>query len=581
MAQYIFVKTRKAEDDIIDALSKVCNHLTPNEIKEQSQNFVDICNDSSGTYYAIQNSDGVALEKNGALIIGWVDEIQNVYDENSDIKVNGSYAIIKHQKSEISFFCDQFGSRTLWYYLDEDKLIVSTSQRAIIALKKSYNLNEECIAWYLSSGSQGPFISWDQDIVHVDPKLKYIFNVHNWSMGIKEKNLELTKSGVVSTSEFNKYFVERIQTNITKNLKNNSKNKTLLPISGGFDSRLLLGIIKFLKLDESVDLVNWGVDQNLYDDKKAAVEISKSYKKRLLSFFLPKKIVDFNKVLDSFVERSEGRIDHFNAFADDFDLWREIKEKNYTTVIRGDIPYPTGLHLNTIQARQKIGLERLEDYSNFDSADFDQYKILQRQCNISRHSRESYIRWRDRLYISWRVPLVLSSFTQLICPYTENIVPMMDWEVFNKYMGISDKNKGNKLHVYKAWKEYDCTGVPCKALPSLQHMDMYFYEESGKTYLIEQLELISQSNNFLNIFSSKVVQEIKSMSLPVKTRRTLLMKIKRILSKSLPAYLKFYLKAKQPMRISHITVAYRLILINKILKMYEKDARFLNNTMGA
>nr|WP_252726060.1 hypothetical protein [Acinetobacter indicus] len=102
---------------MLEKLECVCELLTPDEIKKTSDNFVGKWGGKFNSYYAIQNSKGVELENNGALLIGWVDEINSIYKDTTDI--NGSYAVIKDFKNKLSFFCDQFGSRTLWYYLDK------------------------------------------------------------------------------------------------------------------------------------------------------------------------------------------------------------------------------------------------------------------------------------------------------------------------------------------------------------------------------------------------------------------------------------------------------------------------------
>lgn len=570
MAQYVFVKTRN-NSDMLEKLEYVCKLLTPNEIERTSDNFIGKWCGISNSYYAIQNSKGVDLKNNGTLLIGWVDNINNIYKDTSN--VNGSYAVIKNVKNKLTFFCDQFGSRTLWYYIDNENFIISTSQRAIVALKNSFHLNKECIAWYLSSGCQGPFISWDKDIVQVLPNLQYYFDDETWSISsVKKDDFLLPNSNTTKKKEFISFFEEKLEKSIFNIIGKNNGEKKILPISGGLDSRLLLGVCSNLKLIDNLDIINWGVENNLFDDKSAAIAISKFYNKKLLNVYLPQKIQNFDFVINNFVAQSEGRIDHFNAFTDGFNLWSNLNKCGYRDIIRGDIPYPTGLHLNDKRARQKIGLERLSDYTNFNHSELSIYKNLQTECNLSRHSDESLIRWRDRLYATWRVPIILSGFTQLISAYVENRTPMMDWELFKKYMGLPDKYKGNKLHIRELWEKYDNSIVSDSAVPSLIHMTNYFDTKEGRKYLIQELENLTNTELLGKNFIREVCNKLTTHKTTEKAKVSLITKFKLLLAKKLPPYIKYYLKSKQPMSLSYITVAYRLILVDKIINLYISDS---------
>lgn len=66
---------------------------------------------------------------------------QSYKNELKAYSADGSYAVIKNNKEQVLFFCDQFDWRTLWYYYNENRLIISTSQRAVVAMKGCFNLN--------------------------------------------------------------------------------------------------------------------------------------------------------------------------------------------------------------------------------------------------------------------------------------------------------------------------------------------------------------------------------------------------------------------------------------------------------
>ncbi|WP_168382152.1 hypothetical protein [Acinetobacter indicus] len=409
------------------------------------------------------------------------------------------------------------------------------------------------------------------------PDFQYYFDDENWSISsIKKKDLLLPKPNTTKKAEFINFFEKKLKKSLLDIIRKNNEEKKLLPISGGLDSRLLLGLSDDLKIINNLDLINWGVKSNLFDDKKAATEISKFYDKELIDIYLPEKIEVFDPMLNNFVAQSEGRIDHFNAFTDCFNLWKSLNQSNYKIIIRGDIPYPTGLHLNDKQARQKIGLEKLSDFMNFNHPELDIYKNLQTHCDLSRYTDESLIRWRDRLYASWRVPIILAGFTQLMSAYSENRTPMMDWELFKEYMGLPDKNKGNKLHIRELWGKYDKTNISDSAVPSLKHMTDYFNTKEGKEYLLQGLENLTNAELLGKNFIKEVSGKLAANKITKKTKVSYISKFKIFLSKKLPPYLKYYLKSKQPMYLSYVAVAYRLILVDKIINLYVSDSNSMN-----
>src|SRR5690606_38234841 len=72
-------------------------------------------------------------------------------------------------ENTISLTSDLVASRTVWYYLDEDTFIASSSQRMIIAALQRFDINTQAIVWMLSTGSLGPGHSWDRHIRQLAP----------------------------------------------------------------------------------------------------------------------------------------------------------------------------------------------------------------------------------------------------------------------------------------------------------------------------------------------------------------------------------------------------------------------------
>lgn len=591
MANYIFIKTRQVVEStkILQDLEQVCCLLTPISIRGISQNTVEVWPDDSSSFYGIQNSEGVAKPEKDRLVIGWIHHSES---DNADVfnsEADGSYAIIKNTEDKISFFSDQFSSRTLWYYFDDNKLVISTSQRAVIALKGSFNLNEETLAWYLSSGTQGPFISWDQDINQVLPNIEYKLNLNDWHLDLEQKpGMDLPSSGSTKMDDYLDIYKDKVTQSLDQIINEYPKGQVLMPLSGGLDSRLLLSLSRNADIDDKLTLVNWGIPkyEDALNDKVAAQRLAKFYNKDLLDMSLPIKIDDYDQILNLFVEASEGRIDHFNAFTDGFKMWNDFFQRGYQAIVRGDIPFVTEIYLNRLQIKSKMGLSSFINYSNINNFNVKKYSKLQNEDLTKRLKGESLIRWRDRTYSSIRVPLLLAAYSHQTSGFVENRTPMMSWSLFKLYMGLPDKEKGDKLHIKKLWQKYDHSGVSSHVIDSLLPMESYFNNREGKKYLFDKLTLLIEgkyvSSNLVKsvyeVFSKQELLSLEEQPTVVSKKALVSQKIQRLLTNHLPALPKAYLKSKRVKKLSVTTIAYRIILADKIIAMYELDAK--HNKVG-
>lgn len=578
MAQYVFVKLREPtlSDDVLSRLESICERLTPQVIRGCCNSIVSEWPGSPGAYYAIQNSDNVSEPAAGMLTIGWV--ASNEGDEEPmlhGVESDGSYAIIKATSKKVSFFSDQFGSRTLWYYLDDQMLIVSTSQRAIVQFKGAFFPNQAATAWFLSSGCQGPFISWDEQIVQVQPSFEYVLDVAGWQVESSSKSGSgMSMPGSGSSDKYLKQFESQVIDTIRKAVFAHGPDEVLLPLSGGLDSRLLLALSQEAGAVSRVELVNWGIVQpdNVFDDKSAAKRIAVTYGKPLLDRFLPTQSDDYNRVLDRFVEASEGRIDHFNAYTDGFSMWDDFYQSGFRCVLRGDIPFPTAVYAGEQSARQQLGLSMFEDYTNTQHF-LPFYGLTQGTPDISLKPDETLIQWRDRLYVNYRIPMVVSAFTDLVSGHVENYSPMMSWSLFKSYAALPDHAKGDKKHIRTLWQKHDHSGVPAHAQGSLSSPEAFFQNDYGRRFLADYLSELRQHQRFPDPILAMASTGLEGGTSKTATRLTKRLRAGRgWISRHLPQRLKAYLKSKRALNLSPQTLAYRLILVDKILKMYTDDA---------
>lgn len=155
---------------------------------------------------------------------------------------------------------------------------------------------------------------------------------------------------------------------------------------------------------------------------------------------------------------------------------------------------------------------------------------------------------------------------------------MFNWSLYELYMGLPGKEKGNKRHIQKLWKKYDRSGVSFKAVGSLNSMNSYFDSLYEHEYLLDKLLKIKKTGHLhpdlidsvQQVLSKRTINDV-SKSKAALARQT----VKRLLSNHLPALLKVYLKSKSSQKLSATTLAYRIIMIDKIIFMYESDAKYI------
>lgn len=579
MAQYIFALTRSPADSsrLRQRMQVICAELTPDLIRDQCKTVVADWPGVPAACYAIQNSDGVAIPDAGQMVIGWVVDVPEAATSHVGVESDGSYAVVKAAQDVVSFFTDQFGSRSLWYYADERLLVVSTSQRAVVGLKGRYCCNDEALAWFLSSGSQGPFISWDREVHQVRPGQEYVFDVASWKLARRAKpGMELPESGTMRMGDYLQAFERQVSGTLSSMVSKSGPGGTLLPLSGGLDSRLLLGLCRNVGIEDKVTLVNWGVPagEGVFDDKAAARRVARAYGKPLMDMALPAKPESHEEVLERFARESEGRIDHFNAFTDGFVMWAGFFHGGFWNVVRGDLPYTEGLDLDEAQSRAHIGVEPFTDYVNQDGFPLEAYVRLQQPYDVSRQQGESYLRWRDRLYVEWRMPLVISAFSDLMSGYAESRTPMVNWSLFRQYMALPDSAKGSKTHIKALWKRHDGTGVPSHATGSLRSLSDFFKGEAGTRYLDDGLDRCRETGRFSSELVSAVKQGLgqEAAATGGPAASGLLSQARSWVADHLPDKVKAHLKARRVKRLSATTLAYRMVLADKVIGTYEAAA---------
>ncbi|WP_026452209.1 hypothetical protein [Aequorivita capsosiphonis] len=569
MSKVLVIAYKKPPSNLKENIRKSFSFIAPPNIKNELE--IIQPDASINTFIGVLNPEFEINSKTTEIVSGYTRDVEN---KSGPLK-DGSYFKIKWEEQSISFNVDRFESKSLWFYQDEEKFIVSNSQLLITSLKKSFKIDPKTISWFLSSGATGFQNAWDSEVKKVIHSNLYAFSLKDWQLSKTNRAYAIEDISFSKEKEFLQKHVDFTKQVFEKLSANNLVQDMVLPLSGGNDSRLLFYISNKLKEYKDLALANWGVkkDPTVFDDKKVANEIAQAYNKPLKDYYLPSKIENLDSFFETYIRNGDCRIDHFNAYTDHFKIFEQLFTEKYKFIIRGDIPFTEGLDLNEKMSRAHIGIPKFTDYGNYTSFVLDDFVEIQEKDLplISKIETETLIEWRDRLYIDFRIPIVISSFDDLINPYIVTIAPMISYSHFLLYAQQKPSKRGDKAHIVKLSEKMDESKVGFNASPSIMGMEELLRTEDTIKYLKEYLRSMNNT-----LFSKEMIESICSqltfnahynpnIKKPFKTQ------IINFAKENVPTKLKSLLKANYTKNINSLSLAYRIVMIDKVSKIFNQS----------
>ena len=182
---YVCSRNQDFKENIENKLVEICNQLVPDNIESRPQNKVYVKGDVA---YAVTMSNGELYESDSSIILGflyekvgldWHKPKQNYPDRN--------YAMFRNAADKVEVVSDFAGSRTIWYYHDNEIFVASTSQRAIVMFLGNFSFDVRIIPWVLSTGSLGPLYSWDKRIKRLQADSSVLLSKKLISSDLKEE----------------------------------------------------------------------------------------------------------------------------------------------------------------------------------------------------------------------------------------------------------------------------------------------------------------------------------------------------------------------------------------------------------
>lgn len=446
-------------------VEKLSNLITPNNIEPKSP----IISNNFKAYLGLINPISKEILHKNSIHVGLLFKKKSEWYKPKGPIPDGSYGLFRVDEDNIELITDFVGSRTIWYYYDQEKIIASTSQRAIIFFLESFVPNKKAQVWMLSSGSIGPRMSWDQRLDVLPPNSVLSLDRNEWKVSIKTSSVEFKQK------DYNKEkVIKEFQLAINDNFKNYSPDleNFLFLLSGGYDSRGVLYLLKRYKKINKLNCLCWGLESSL-KNKKSDSSIAKKLATKLdLDFeFLPTNLDEnIKKVFERFVKASEGRVDDIAGYFDGFSIWKYIYEEGYKGVIRSDEGFGWSHATTERGARRSILLFLFSDYTFLKDPRLWGYKFNQNLPKyLKKKKSETVAQWRDRLYHQYRIPTVLAALNHIKSLYVEIHNPLLTKTLLSRVRRLPDQYRTNK-EIWKAFVKKLDTQVPIAKYPAIQEV---------------------------------------------------------------------------------------------------------------
>ncbi len=428
------------DPEIKNTIKKICNRLEPDNIQANEPE-VHVGKNWS---YGIMNPTSTLLKTDSGVMLGKIFGDIEKWDSVGKTGLDGSFAIFRNNSKLGEVNSDFAGTRSIWYYLDKEYFIASTSQRAIIMFLGTFEMNEEVIPWMLSTGSLGPFISWDKRIKLLQPDACITLNKERWELKLQTVPI-VYESKKISKEEGYKLVFDAIKDTFKD--FNLDFDKWAITLSGGMDSRgILLTLLaneKAAKYIKTYTHGHRGSQQVKGTDGDIARKIADKY--GISNEFFPTMTLSEDESLDTIFERilkiGEGRVDHLKAYVDGFSFWKHLFDTETEGIVRGDMcfGFPFNVKLRTEKEANKFtNFFPCSDWANLDHLEKAGMEKHRFPDFLKPNNGESMNVFLERIYSNYRIPVVLSALSDFKLSYVEVICPLLSRKILTAVRKLPD-----------------------------------------------------------------------------------------------------------------------------------------------
>jgi hypothetical protein len=352
----------------------------------------------------------------------------------------GTYALIRWDADSVELISDVCATRTLWYALTDDAFLASTSQRALVMLLGSFELEPEATACFLSSGTLGPTVSWDARLRRLPPDARLVLDRAAWQVTRHEAPFALNQAAADLQTD-----VARLRSAIaaTCGSLNLDLERWVLPLSGGHDSRTLLAFLVENGLRPRC--VTWTTRASLRNplsDASIARVLARRYRVEHELLFLDASDLDADTVVTRFVAANEGRNDEIAGYLDGFALWRDLARAGVQGIVRGDQSYgPVSRPMQPESGRRQVGGATPADYPEGHPLRKLELAPQEWPARLRSGPQDDLKDYRLRLSQQGYIPIILTGLNEPKARYVEIVNPHVSRRVIGTVRSLAPKSR--------------------------------------------------------------------------------------------------------------------------------------------
>lgn len=219
-----------------------------------------------------------------------------------------SYVYLDKKKDEIVFSRDIIGKKFLYYYIDNEKLIISSEEKGISNFIET-KINKKALLEYFCFKNLYNGKTFFKNIKLIAPGNIAKFNLNKWEIKHQQSWPQYYKKEIFKKKECDINLDELLTNSVFQ--RNLCDVKTQLALSSGLDSNLLLEkILKNKSIKNFFRAIGVGFGKNAYNENKLTKKINKNNKFKFHQINYDSKF--FFRDLKKCIFYNDGPLEHPN-----------------------------------------------------------------------------------------------------------------------------------------------------------------------------------------------------------------------------------------------------------------------------
>lgn len=433
---YVCLRDRSRTQAVAGSVRTVVDRLRPHNLPGTEQSVVA----SDGIVVGIAGSSELLAIRGTSVAAGYLVDADD-WERPGRARPDGNYAVFRSDDRIVQVVSDALASRTVWYVMTGEMFVASSSQRAIVALLRSFEFNDSVTSWMLATGSLGPGLSWDRRLLHLPGASTLTLDRSEWKLGLLSNPVQFA-SEPVAARDFERRVLDQLKNVIGPAPV--ADRRWAITLSGGVDSRVVLCL---LQETSGLRAVTWGLRSSLSDpinDAPVAACLARHFGLEYQYLETDLSEEPFDRVFSRFLAAGEGRTDRISGYADGFRLWGHLFDAGIRGILRGDETFGERTVHSAVDVRERSGLVLWSDFENFPP--LERFGLPRQVVppDFEQVASESLATWRDRLQQQFRSPFVFSALHDLKLPYVEINSPLLSDSVVDLTRRLPDELRTNK-----------------------------------------------------------------------------------------------------------------------------------------